>query len=497
MSLPSRKRAALLQAVGGYVVAFITVVQGLLLIPLYLHYIGPHTYGLWLAAGGILSMLGLMNFGIGSMLIQRISAAYGKRDFDKTYAYFFNGFLVYLAICLLFGLVGWVVSNFIPSILSVADTEADLLKRCFQLALIALVIGVVNECFRGFSQALLRPVVPMVGMILGRILGIVVTVWMLLNAYGLWAIPAGMLVAEGATFVVNLLNFLSLFVRRLGGWRFDIHMIRDYFRTSPVLMLGSAGGTISQEAEPLLITLFLGPEMTTAYMVTRRAADIVFRISNVLVGSTMGPFSHLVSSEENSRIDSVSRQLIFMSFTVGAIGFAAYVAMNEAFVSLWAGELYALDQSIVLMIAIGFFARSIRGMLSQMLCGRGDFSYASLVLFFEGVARVSIAALLLNWLGLIGIPLAFSLSCTTALVLLGYHMREAFGLRYKITSVVRPLASWMMLLLISIALSDNLSSIDSWLEFSVYAAIYLALLSATYLLINWRDCREFHREIRT
>jgi O-antigen/teichoic acid export membrane protein len=40
------------QAVGGYLNTTILIVQGLLLVPLYLRFLGPHDYGLWLASGG-------------------------------------------------------------------------------------------------------------------------------------------------------------------------------------------------------------------------------------------------------------------------------------------------------------------------------------------------------------------------------------------------------------------------------------------------------------
>ena len=98
---PSRKRATILQALGGYVNTGIIILQGLLLMPLYIRYLGADTYGLWLASGGILGMLGLINFGISSMLVQRIASAYGKNDLDQAGAYFISGMVVYLSIFLL------------------------------------------------------------------------------------------------------------------------------------------------------------------------------------------------------------------------------------------------------------------------------------------------------------------------------------------------------------------------------------------------------------
>ncbi|RMG91502.1 MAG: hypothetical protein D6706_18160, partial [Chloroflexi bacterium] len=296
MRAPSRKRATVIQAVGGYANTGIAVVQGLLLIPLYLHYIGAHMYGLWLASGGMLGMLGMVNFGISSMLIQRIANAYGKQDLARAGAYFINGMSVYIGICLLLGLIGWVISLWLPQILHVKDADAGLLEACFQLAVAAMAIGIFNECLRSIGQALLRPVVPIAGMIVGRILGVGVTIWLLVDGFGLWAIPTGTLVAEGLIFVVNLLNAISL-VSALGSKiKLEWAIIREYLRTSPALFMATVGNTVSQQSEPVLITMLTSPEMTTVYMVTRRAADIVFQSLSVIYGSVLSSLSHLVGT---------------------------------------------------------------------------------------------------------------------------------------------------------------------------------------------------------
>ena len=100
LPFPGHKRATVLLALGSYANTVITIIQGLVLVPLYLYYLGPELYGLWLASGGMLGMLWLMNFGIGSLLTQRVGRAYGRSDFSNLGAYFINGMAVYLLICI-------------------------------------------------------------------------------------------------------------------------------------------------------------------------------------------------------------------------------------------------------------------------------------------------------------------------------------------------------------------------------------------------------------
>lgn len=486
---PSRRRSTVLQAIGGYVNTGINVVQGLLLVPLFLKYIGSHTYGLWLASGGILGMLALMNFGVGSMLIQKIAGAYGKNDLVQAGMYFINGMVVYVFISLLLGMVGWGVSLWLPVILTIKRVDVGLLQKCFQVAVLAMVFGVLNECLRSFSQALLRPVVPVISIAFGRITGIGVTIWMLFDNFGLWAIPVGALFTELLTFTLNLLNAGSLLRKLKIRSRLKFNIIKEYFRTAPVLLMATAGNTLSQQADPLLITMFLGPEVTTVYMVTRRAADIAFHLLNVIIGSTMSSFSHLAGSRDIEKTKSIVKKLLLLSFSMGAIGFSIYNGSNQVFVTLWVGESFVLDQNIILFIGLGFFARTFRGLLGQILFGLGDFTYTSTVILSEGIARIVLAMFMLNLMGIIGVPLAFFASCIVSILVLGLHLKKELKMPVSFFNLGKLILSGVIVFIISFLIVQHAKAcIDSSFGFILYIVLLMSTLSITYILLNsWNN----------
>ena len=490
---PGRKRATVLQAAGGYVNTGIVIVQGLLLIPLYLYYIGAHTYGLWLASGGILGMLSLMNFGISSLVIQRISHAYAQENFDQTGLYFINAAVIYLGICLLFGAAGWLASYWIPAILNITGNDAELLHMCFQMAVLAMIIGIFNEYLRSFSGALLRPVIPAVSMAIGRVSGIAVTIWMLVNDFGLWSIPVGLVISEGVILSVNLMYALALYQKLEVNMRLDREIIKDYLLTSPALLMARVGNTVSKESQPLLITILINPEMTTAYMVTRRAADVVFQLLNVIVGSIMGSFSHLAGSGDSDRIINVAKKLLILSFSLSAIGFATYVGVNHAFVSLWVGESFVLDQGIILFIALGFFARTVRGLLGQLLYGLRNFIYPSKVVFLEAFFGVGLAIALLRVIGVIGVPIAFALSCVVAVVILGLRLRTELGVSICYSAISRFLISGIVLFGGGVSMGQI--EIDSWFGFVLNLILVMAGAMVIFILMNLSRCREIYRSI--
>lgn len=458
--------------------------------PMSIHYLGAATYGLWLASGGILGMLGIINFGISGMLVQRIASAYGKNDLRKAVAYFINGLVVYFVICILLGAVGFTLSLWLPQLLDVDGDQASLLKKCFQLAVVAMTLAVFNECLRSFSEALLRPAIPQAGLAIGRISGIGVTVSLLLEGYGLWAIPMGTLISECIILMLNILNSMTLCQGLRERPRIDGTLIRDYLRSGSVLLLATTGNKFSKESEPLIVTLMLGPETNTAYMVSRRAADIVLRLLSVIVGSSRGAFSHLAGGVDFVRAGQAAQLLLMISFSLGAICFSTYVGANQTFVGLWIGEEFALPQEVILFIGLGLFASTLMSMVQQLLYGLSDFLWTSSVIFLEGVFRIALAVWLLQIIGAAGVPIALTVSCLLAFLVLGIRLSAHLQLPLSTQAIIKNIFLTTVVFSGGFYVSHMLVGIKSWGDFALSLTLIIGTTSGIFVLLNLTKCRE-------
>ncbi|MDG4476030.1 lipopolysaccharide biosynthesis protein [Thiovibrio frasassiensis] len=484
----SRKRATAVLAIGGYVNTGILIVQGLLMVPLYLHFVGAPLYGLWMASGGILGMLGVLNFGVSNMLVQRIANAYGRQDFLKTADYFINGIFVYLAIVLIFMSAGLLVSFFFSELLKVSGGESVMLRGCFQLAVVAAGLGILNECLRSFAQALLRPIFSMVTIALSRIVGIAVIISLLFRDAGLWAIPVGMLFAEILILFFGLIQTVSLFRGLRVKISIDSTIIKEYFQLGGAMFIARLGSALSRESAPLLITYFLRPELTTAYMVTRRAADMVSQLLAVIYGAAHSAFSHLVGHGDKEKTSEVATRLLIMIFVFGLVGFVTYVTMNHSFVTLWVGEAFALNQEIILMIGIAFFASSLRNMVWQVLNGFGDYQYSSRVILFEGVGKILLSAVLLGFLGMPGEPLALVVTSIIAMIAMCVKLQRHVELKISNKEMVNALVITLVLFVFA-ELGARMINPSSWVVFVLFLGGVASVSSVVIVLSGWTKFR--------
>ena len=67
--------------VSGLLFVALALVRNLALVPVFLRHIEPHEFGAWMATGGVLAYLLMVDFGLMGVVAQRTAEAYGARDF--------------------------------------------------------------------------------------------------------------------------------------------------------------------------------------------------------------------------------------------------------------------------------------------------------------------------------------------------------------------------------------------------------------------------------
>lgn len=483
-SPPSRKRVVRLAMPFEYLSIAVTLAQGLLLIPLYLHYIGAHTYGLWLASGGFLVLLGFANLGIGPMMNQRIATAYGERQFTRVSSFFVNGFILYIGLSIVFLLLGSMVAYAIPVIFNIRGDEAKLLQLCFLIAVVATAFNLLNEGLRGFASAMLRPIFPVLSLLICRLLGLILTVFLLFHAAGLWAIPMGMFLTAVTVFISNLLFAACLHYQL--GWhiRIQADVLKEYLHASPALISGKLGNVLTQDVEPLLITLFLTPEIAAAYVVVMRAGSMVSMAAHVIIGVLTQPFAHLFGEGNRDKIRKMSKNILMTLSFAGFIGFSTYIVLDRQFVSLWVGEQYLIGGcALIPLIGLSLFANMFRNFFADFLIASGDILFPSWSLAVEAVVRLCFILLLLSAFGLVGIPLATFISCALCSLVLGRRFFSKMGMTFNAQSIARTTAICTLFVGLAVYGGMQLPMVISWIGFTGYCITVTLVFTLVFITI--------------
>lgn len=388
----------------------LAMVQGVVLVPLYLRHIQGPVYAAWLASGDVVAWLALIDPGVAGVMQQRIGHALGRKDPEALGRTIGTGLRVNLTLGLLLGALGVLVAPWVPALVRVTDpTVARVMVRSFALASVGEAVLLCALSIAAVIMALMEFPLTLGSLYLTcTSLGIVATVVLLRAGVGVHAIPLGLMFRAGLYLVATAVLYRRVVHRGLGlRPRFDRAELRAVFGLSGYTWVSRLGQSLLQNVERVLVARLLGTREVTPLTMTRRAADVVLQ-ATTRVGTAFAPaVAHLAGEGDLSQLRDVTARLLGAVGWVGAIGFGGLVGLNRSFVAVWVGPELFGGQRVSALLALALTWQSVEAVLAQTLFATGRIRETSLVTLAEALAKALLLALLLAaGMGLVAVPVA-------------------------------------------------------------------------------------------
>ena len=123
----------------------IAIIQGLVMVPIYLQFIPVNIYSFWLATGNILAWMSATDPGLTVVLQQQIADSYGKKDLTKVRNVIGGGLLfsaIVFVVAIIFGLIA---AEYLPDVLNiVSKPDNELILAAFTLAVLGTALMIFS-----------------------------------------------------------------------------------------------------------------------------------------------------------------------------------------------------------------------------------------------------------------------------------------------------------------------------------------------------------------
>lgn len=421
----SRKKAALFRILNDYLAITISIVQGIVFIPLYLKFINPVHYGAWLATGSIVEYIGLFDFGLNAVLMQRISHSFGQKD-DKLLGPEISAGLTISFVLSLMGVLGVVViSPFVPHLVNIHGGN-DALVQAFRLAGLSTSLMIFNYSFSSILIGLQRTLFNGLAFNLATLVGLAVTLFYLLHGSGLVAIGYGLLARSLLYFCMSSL-YVSYLLRVVIGIRHYAFRKVEFvalFKSCSLVFSSRVARTVSMRTDGLIIADVLVPLQTTIYTITLKLGSFAETFVSRISSAVMPVVANLHGEEKAEKVEELTR-ILFKSLALFAVVVLGGIAVfNGEFITLWVGEEYfagnLLNATIVayLCVLIGYSA------VWNVVFGIGFIGSVATLTIIEAVSRVVLSIVLVHFFGLYGAPIAAMVSMLLPLVVL-FNMKHS------------------------------------------------------------------------
>jgi O-antigen/teichoic acid export membrane protein len=422
----SRRRAAKINLFLGYSRYTVFVFNQIILVPLYLNFIGIEAYGSWLASGNVVTLLNILDMGFSLVVTQRLATAFGEGDDHRFVQEVGSSLGVVVAGFIFLSAIAFTLAPWIPGWINAPASQNAPLRWAIVLAGIGAGAQVVALSPWAVLQAWQSAFLCEFSLFVSAILGLTATVFFLFRGMAVTAFGVGALVSGGSAAIL-LLSAVAIQWRRrkLPLPLLDFRGSSELFKyASPVIVSRMALSCVN-EGQPVIVSACIGPAAAAILSLTERTFKGCRTLLEPIIGCSFAGIAHLtgISDLHSARVRLVLKELLTIVSLTGAVLLGLAVALNVSFGRLWVGQERFGGRALTIAICLATVALSTNNILGMILTALGNIRGPAWVSLLVLAARVPLMIVLLRQLGIIGAPLA---AIASSLVIGSWYLFRLF-----------------------------------------------------------------------
>ena len=327
-----RYRRAGVTASTSYIAKALTILTGLVSVPLTIAYLGAERYGVWLTISSLLVWVALTDFGVaGNALVNVLSEAVGNDDRAAARQYAASAFWALVTIALMMGAAFMVAFQLIPwrAVFRVSDAiSTEELDLTCALVLILFVINLPLTLQRSIYDAHQEGYLANIWGILGSVislLGLIVVT----RFHG--GLPQLVIVISGVPALVIFASAYDVFFCRY-PWRAPAPSAVKWTCIRRLLRLGGKytamqlSGLGIHQSQAMIITQILGPSQVVIFVVAFKIITLPTELTYMGTVPFIAPLSEAKARHDWKWIKGAFKNATIASVTLG-VPLAAVLAL--------------------------------------------------------------------------------------------------------------------------------------------------------------------------
>jgi O-antigen/teichoic acid export membrane protein len=340
------------------------LVQGVVLVPVFLPRIGSAEFGVWLVASGVASWVAIIDPGITSLMQQRVSRALGAHVAGRAERLARRGLLLNAALTTIMLVAGAVTAGWLARVI---DPGAKVAARTgwwlVFLSVAGVALALLANALTSLGVSLRAARVHTMVTLASAVLGLGVTLGGLALGWGVLALPIG-LAARVA--VQSVVAYALVWPKlRETGPEPDVEAAETDSGYSAGLLGWSAleklAGTLAMTADVFLIGRIFDSVTVTSYVLTRRPVDVLAVLLLRSSGALIPTLSYLAGKRADTELSALvvsSGARIAWLLGLAALGTVVFLG---PIVALWVGPQHYLGDGIGAMLAATLMVQVFAG----------------------------------------------------------------------------------------------------------------------------------------
>lgn len=384
----------------------ITIIIGLVAQAIFIKLLGEEYLGLNGLFSNVISMLGIVELGIGNAIIYNLYKPIANNNIEeiKSLMSFYKKSYHVIAIIVL--AIGFLI---IPLLQFIVDIDSVTISINVYLVYILFLIDIVCSYLLSYKRSILYAsqknyiinVIHIGYTVLLNVFQLLI-LYLTKNYYLYLIIKIIVRILENIIITI-IANKKYNYLLDKDIKKLDKKIEKDIFTKVKALFFHKIGAFVVLGSDNIIISKFLGlvtVGLYSNYYLIINAVQTLFGQALVALTPSVG---NLLVTEKTEKVFEVFKKVRFMNFWISTFSSIAILVIMQSFISIWIGDKYLLSVLVLMVLVFNLYQKLMRNSYSTFKEAAGIYTEDKYVPVVESLINIIMSIILVNKIGLAGV----------------------------------------------------------------------------------------------
>lgn len=429
-----RTKSSIKNTLTSILVNTLTILIGFFAQAVFIKILGAEYLGINGLFTNIISMLGIVELGIGSAIIYNLYQPFEKKDKEtiKSLMKFYRK--AYHLIAIIVFILGIVLIPFLGFFIGEVNIDINL-----QFVYFLFILDIVCSYLLSYKRSILYAnqknyliqIIHLFYLVILNGLQLFI-LYVSKNYYLYLVIKIIMRVLENLVISI-VVDFNYPYLNSKQVKKLDSKIEKDIFKKVKALFFHKIGAFIILGTDNIIISKFLGVVVVGLYSNYYLIINSIQTLFGQAITALTPSVGSLLVTESKEKVYDIFKKVRFINFWIACFTTTAILVIIQPFIKIWVGSSYLLDNMVLYVLVFNFYMTMMRYSYMTFKEAGGIFYEDRFVPLFESLLNIIFSCLLVKIFGLSGV---FMGTVISGLVLWCYSYpkyvyKNLFGREYK------------------------------------------------------------------
>lgn len=388
----------------------ISILIGLILVPLTINYVSATQYGMWLTLSSIISWFSFFDVGLGNGLKNKLAESNALGDITKSRTYVSTTYAVLALISTTIFSVFFFANTYIDwnKVLNVKSFDSDVLSTLALLVLLVFCVQFVSQIINVVLTAVHRTAsVSFIAMI-GQLLSLIAVFCLVKTTKA--SLIYLVFVLGGIPILVQIIASAWLYTGQYSEYRpslkfVDFKYAKDLLSVGGMFFFIQIGALVLFQTSNIIITQILGPSDVTVFNVAFKLFSVVTMIFTIVITPFWAAFTEAYAKKDLKWIQSVILKMRKFWLLLVLITFSILV-ISPYLYKFWLGDKVKVPFVLSAVMSLYVVVYAWQTIHVYLLNGIGKVRLQLYLVLTSAVINIPLSVFLGRYMGVAGVTLA-------------------------------------------------------------------------------------------